>query len=160
MRSKFMLAPLMVSLCLWLSACGSSTTSSTGGAPPSASAPHCSTFKKIKIAAHLAISYEAFKRYLYNPWQAGDFKKGSPHRKTRIVKAVVAALVGIHEAKVGVRELEQCGAGSKAASLLSSIEGKLTGMKNGTTDATSDSQVSSAVTGLNSDFQKLKGSAS
>ncbi|MBJ7471065.1 MAG: hypothetical protein JHD16_07160 [Solirubrobacteraceae bacterium] len=45
---------------------------------------------KTEIALRLGLAYGAFKRYIYTPAQAGQFKSGAEGRKTAIAKAAVA----------------------------------------------------------------------
>jgi hypothetical protein len=147
----------MIVLCsvIFVAGCGGSSSSSSS----SSSTQHCGLIKKTKIALHLGVAYVAFHRYLYKPWRAGLFAKGTPHRKTRIVKAVVATLVGVHEAKVAVRQLQACGAGRKAAGLVAAAESKLAAVR-GTSDSTSDAQLGNEMQGLNTTFTQLQGAGS
>jgi hypothetical protein len=157
MRASFRpVAVILLALLLAVAAtgCGGSSSSSSGSSSGTTT-KKCGTFKKIKIAAHLGIAYIAFKKWVYTPWRQGQFHTGTPHRKTRIVKAAIAALVGVHEARVALRQLRECGAGQRASQALDSIQTKLTGMRNGTSDTTSDAQLGSEVQSLNSSYAQL-----
>lgn len=87
-------------------ACGSSG-SSTPAAPPAsqtvssagsqAAAPAaCASagtrkIPKTRLLADLALTYGAFHRYLYKPFKAGAFHKGSSGRTKAVIKAALAS---------------------------------------------------------------------
>jgi hypothetical protein len=146
---------LMLLLAVTVSGCGGSSASS-GSSGTGSTTTHCGFFKKAKIGLHIGVAYFAFHHWLYKPWRAGEFRKGAPKRKRRIVKAIIATLVGVHEAKVAVRQLQACGAGKRVAGLVSAAESKLTGMRSSTTDTTPDSQLNSQLQGLSSSFSQIR----
>jgi len=49
-------------------------------------------FAKTRFVLHTGEAFGAFHRYLYKPYQAGSFRKGSPGRIKAFVKAAAAAL--------------------------------------------------------------------
>lgn len=51
------------------------------------SASHPAFFDKTRFAFHLGLAYFAFHHFVYNPYKAGSFKAGAPHRTGRIIKA-------------------------------------------------------------------------
>ncbi|GAC1515386.1 MAG: hypothetical protein NVS2B16_23730 [Chloroflexota bacterium] len=75
----------------------SSAPSSTLAAPRTPA--HPAVFDKTRFVFHLGLAYFAFHHFVYNPYRAGAFKKGAPHRTGRIIKAGVALLVTYHELK-------------------------------------------------------------
>lgn len=91
-------------MALGASACGSSSkTTSTNAAAPTASASsstgtgssQCASagtrhFQKTRLVADLGLAYGAFHRYLYKPYQAGSFRKGSSGRTVAIIKGTAA----------------------------------------------------------------------
>lgn len=78
-------------------ACSSHHTTTAVSAGNAASPGACPTsntraFAKTRFVADAALAAGAFKRYIYTPYQQGNFKKGSPHRIATMAKAVVAGL--------------------------------------------------------------------
>jgi hypothetical protein len=88
-------------------ACGSSSSSTPAAAPTaqsasaagpqtgSPSAASCASvgtrkIPKTRLLADLALTYGAFHRYLYRPYQAGTFRKGAHGRIKAIIKAGLA----------------------------------------------------------------------
>ncbi len=55
-------------------------------------ARNTTAFAKTKFVAHTGLAFGAFRQWLYKPYTAGTFKKGSKGRVKAIVKAGVAAL--------------------------------------------------------------------
>jgi hypothetical protein len=91
-------------------ACGSSSSSTQAAAPVSQAASSAVTgtaspaaascasvgtreIPKTRLLADLALTYGAFHRYLYKPYQAGTFRKGAHGRTTAIIKAGLATAV-------------------------------------------------------------------
>lgn len=124
---------------LFASLVGMGTVQPTSAAPVHPAQPvaakvqaaHCGFLKKADIVLHLGIAYIAFKKWLYDPYKAGKFKKGAPGRKVTIVKGVIAALVGVHELRVAISKANNCGAGARMQSLLNTITNKANALKNG-----------------------------
>jgi hypothetical protein len=73
---------------------GASTATARAAASPSASAtcPAKSTKKAAKtlFVVDVGVSVGAFKKWIYNPWKAGSFNKGTKGRIKAIIKAAVA----------------------------------------------------------------------
>jgi hypothetical protein len=104
---------LVISMMLLLggaTACGSSSSSTQAAAPASQAASSAVTstasaavascasagtreIPKTRLLADLALTYGAFHRYLYKPYQAGTFRKGAHGRTTAIIKAGQASAV-------------------------------------------------------------------
>jgi hypothetical protein len=77
-------------------ATASQTASGTVADSASASAAACASagtrkIPKTRLLADLALTYGAFHRYLYKPYQAGTFSKGAKGRTTAIIKAGLAS---------------------------------------------------------------------
>lgn len=102
---------VLLAISLLLTACGSKTSPSTGSvaAPTQGSTsagttagtattdPQCPSsnaknFAKTKFVLHTAEGFGAFHRYLYKPYKAGAFSKGSSGRIKTFLKAGAAAL--------------------------------------------------------------------
>ena len=110
---------VLLALSVLLTACGGKTGSTTGatgrGSQPQATAPaqpqsgtaggaaatgsgaQCPTsnaknFAKTRFVLHTAEGFGAFHRYLYKPYKAGAFTKGSSGRIKTFLKAGAAAL--------------------------------------------------------------------
>ena len=74
-------------------AAAASQTSSSTASASSDSCAEAGTRKipKTRLLADLALTYGAFHRYLYKPYQAGTFHKGASGRTTAIIKAGLAS---------------------------------------------------------------------
>jgi hypothetical protein len=77
-------------------AASSSSTASAGTATGPASPASCASagtrkIPKTRLLADLGLTYGAFHRYLYKPYQAGTFQKGAKGRTTAIIKAGLAS---------------------------------------------------------------------
>ncbi|MFD0683685.1 hypothetical protein [Actinomadura fibrosa] len=64
----------------------------SGSASGAAACPTEQTkkFAKTRFAADAGLSFGAFHRYIWKPYQAGDFQQGADGRKTALVKAAAA----------------------------------------------------------------------
>jgi hypothetical protein len=76
-------------------ATASQTASGAAAQSASSSAAACASagtrkIPKTRLLADLALTYGAFHRYLYKPYQAGTFQKGASGRTTAIIKAGLA----------------------------------------------------------------------
>jgi len=74
----------------------SQTVSSAGSqtaTPASCASVGTRKIPKTRLLADLALTYGAFHRYLYKPYQAGTFRKGAHGRTTAIIKAGLATAV-------------------------------------------------------------------
>jgi len=67
---------------------------STGTAAAGTQCPSSNTknFAKSRFVLHTGEAFGAFHRYLYKPYQAGSFRKGTPGRLKAFLKAGAAAL--------------------------------------------------------------------
>jgi len=59
-------------------------------------------FDKTRFLLHMGFAFYAFHHFVYNPYKAGAFSKGTPRRFLRLVKASVALIFAYHEVKVSV----------------------------------------------------------
>ena len=108
MRRVLSVIAVLVVLSGGATACGSSSKSTHAASPATQAAPaspaqaaspsaaSCASagtrkIPKTRLLADLALTYGAFHRYLYKPYQAGAFKKGAEGRTKTIIKAVLAA---------------------------------------------------------------------
>lgn len=155
--SGFLVAVLLASLLSVVVARPTSAQSVHSNSQQTAARVHaksCGLFTKVKIVAHIGIAYVAFKHWLYTPYREGKFKKGAKGRKATIVKAVVAALVGVHELHVALNQAKNCGAGAKMQSLLNVITGKANFLHKNASSA-SDAAVGSSVNGMSSAWNQI-----
>lgn len=134
---------------------------SAGGASAGASTGTCAQagtrkIPKTRLLADLALTYGAFHRYLYKPYEAGAFHKGASGRTKAIVKAGLAsaAIVKLlsNASKNAAADPTLC----KYVPNIDSIKGGLTGLaakiKGGTA-------TSGDVSDLNGQFDQLKNGA-
>jgi hypothetical protein len=99
---------LILGLALLAGAATACSTSSKSSAPPAAAASQASSgaaspssgscaeagtrkIPKTRLLADLALTYGAFHRYLYKPYEAGAFHKGASGRTKAIIKAGLAS---------------------------------------------------------------------
>ncbi len=68
-------------------------TAAQSASPSASSCASAGTRKipKTRLLADLALTYGAFHRYLYNPYKAGSFHKGTNGRTKAIIKAGLAS---------------------------------------------------------------------
>ena len=76
-------------------AAAGATGSNVAAAPASATPGACPTsstksFAKTRFVADIALAGGAFKRYIYTPAKAGQFKKGADGKTKALIKAVAA----------------------------------------------------------------------
>lgn len=57
-------------------------------------------FAKTKFVLHAGLGAGAVKRYIVDPYQEGQFKKGADKRKRTIVKAAIAGAFAVREFKL------------------------------------------------------------
>jgi hypothetical protein len=93
----------MLAIVLTLSACGSSTTTTTNAAGQTVVTCHI-RLAKTKFALHAGLALGAFHRYILKPYHAGAFKTGAPGRKKALLKAGASGLFAYHELKVADRD--------------------------------------------------------
>jgi hypothetical protein len=100
---------LVIGLLAFTAACSSTSSStvnsaSNTGAPAAASAAPGTTcptsntksFAKTRFVADVALAGGAFKRYIYSPAKAGQFKKGAHGKVLALVKAAAAGAFTIN----------------------------------------------------------------
>lgn len=90
-------------LVLALAACGKTTTTTTTANGQVVTTCHIS-FAKTKFLLHAGLAAGAFHRYVYKPYRAGAFAKGTPGRKKALTKAAASALFAYHELKVAAED--------------------------------------------------------
>ena len=147
-------------------ACGSSGKSSS---PPAAAAGQASSsassstgtcaeagtrkIPKTRLLADLGLTYGAFHRYLYKPYQAGAFHKGADGRTKAIIKAGLAsaAIVKLlsNASKNAAADPTLC----KYVPNIDNIKGGLAGLADKIKGGTASS---SDVSNLNGQFDQLK----
>ena len=71
---------------------GSATSAASASAAPASCPSEASGFAKTKFAAHAALGFGAFHRYIYKPYRAGTFRSGAHGRLAAFIKAGLAAL--------------------------------------------------------------------
>lgn len=155
---------------LLVGGCGSkksSNSASTGTATAAASAtaaandngdvnmtcPEKNTisFAKTKFVTHAALGTGAFRHWVYKPFKAGSFAKGSKGRVMTFVKAGAAALFVKRELRLTSEDAKASPALCKAiAKPLSDLANKITGAV-----SKAKSGDTSAIEGLNTDANSL-----
>jgi hypothetical protein len=134
-----------------------SQTASSTASPAAASCTSAGTRKipKTRLLADLALTYGAFHRYLYKPYQAGAFHKGAHGRTVAIIKAGLAAAAII---KLLSNAQENAAADPTLCKYVPSMDGikaslsSLTGKIKGGTATSSDADSTSSL------FDQLKNS--
>lgn len=111
-RASAALVPL-VAATIALSGCGAKTPSSAGGAPTATTAPGSSSatsagasagpggcpttntrsFAKTRFVADVGLAAGTFHHWIYAPYKAGSFNKGTKGRVTALIKAGAVALI-------------------------------------------------------------------
>jgi hypothetical protein len=147
-------------------ACGSSGKSSN---PPAAAAGQASSsassstgtcaeagtrkIPKTRLLADLGLTYGAFHRYLYKPYEAGAFHKGADGRTKAIIKAGLASAAIFkllsNASKNAAADPTLC----KYVPSIDNIKGGLAGLANKIKGGTASS---SDVSNLNGQFGQLK----
>jgi hypothetical protein len=115
-RPVLLVALLACAAALALSACGSSSNSTTVG----------TTHAVVGFAAHAGLAFGAVKLFIYNPYKAGKLK--FPHVGT-LAKAGLAALFAYHEVKKARAELNGHSKLSKLVGPLTALGTALTLLK-------------------------------
>jgi hypothetical protein len=104
MAKRLLVLVISLTLVMFLAAgCKSSPTTAAGGGVPATSTARASAaptacpskasgFAKTKFAAHAALGFGAFHRYIYKPYRAGTFRSGAHGRLVAFIKAGLAAL--------------------------------------------------------------------
>lgn len=81
---------------------------STDAQPIDQSCPTSNTisFAKTKFVLHSGLAFGAFHRYLYKPYKANAFSKGTPGRFTAMVKGGLAALFVKREIRLASEDVK------------------------------------------------------
>ena len=105
---------------LAVSACGSSSSSTNTGTGMSATttATTSVTHPDVKFVLHAGLAFGAFHRYIYKPFEAGDFSHPLEHKLATIKAGVAAAFV--------YRELKEAIDAAKGSPTLSKLVAPLT----------------------------------
>lgn len=127
---------LMVAGVLALAGCGSSASS--GSSAGSGQTTQHIAFAKTKFLIHAGLAFGAFHRYIYKPFRNGGFTPPLRH-KAAIVKAGLAALFALHEARIALRDAQASPVLSKLVAPLTALQRRLAGLggrlKSGSLDA-------------------------
>jgi hypothetical protein len=132
-----------------------SQTAASTASPSSGTCAEAGTRKipKTRLLADLALTYGAFHRYLYKPYEAGAFHKGASGRTKAIIKAGLASAAII---KLLSNASENAAADPtlcKYVPNVDNIKAGLTGLANKIKGGTA---TSSDVSNLSSQFDQLK----
>ncbi|WP_443072650.1 hypothetical protein [Streptomyces sp. RPT161] len=116
------LAALMSALLLVVPACSgkSKQTSSASSAPSASSSADKVRFAKTKFVANASLASGAVYQWIYKPYKAGTFKKGTKGRTGALVKGGLAATFAYNRYKAAIRD-------AKGDPLLSKAVAPLTG---------------------------------
>jgi hypothetical protein len=88
-------------------------------------------FAKTKFVIDAGLAFGAFKRYIYDPYKAGKFKKGAQGRKTAFIKAAAAGLFAYNRLKAAHRAALSSDTLRKLADKVDAAAGKLKGLATG-----------------------------
>jgi hypothetical protein len=106
MRLKFAMLGLLAALLLAVvSPSFAGRTSAAVPAAPAAtsSQTHAAFLDKTRFLLHAGMGYYAFHHFVWARYKNGGFSASDPHRKSNIVKAVIALAFAYHEFKVAYR---------------------------------------------------------
>lgn len=161
------LVAVLIALSVLLTACGGKTATGTGPLPQvsapaqpqsgtasvaaAAGAPcpdsNAKNFAKTRFVLHTAEGFGAFHRYLYKPYKAGSFTKGSSGRISAFVKAGAAALFIKRQVRLASENVKAnptlCRAiAAPLAKVGDEISGAVTKLKGGDASGIEDAQKS------------------
>ena len=86
--------------------------------------PSNALFDKTRFVAHLGVAFFAFHHFVSQPYKAGSFQAGAPHRTKALVKGGAALLFAVHEVKVANKIAHK-----SSSPTLQAIAGKLDAMQ-------------------------------
>jgi hypothetical protein len=137
---------LAVIAVLVIAGCGSSS-SGASSAGSGQTTQHIA-FAKTKFLLHAGLAFGAFHRYIYKPLRSGGFSPPLQH-KAAIVKAGLAALFALHEAKIALRDAQASPVLSKLVAPLTALQRQLAGLggrlKSGQLDSSGINSAASTV---------------
>lgn len=121
-----------------VAACGNDTkvvTSTTSDGTVSTRTVPDVKFAKAQFVLHTGLAIGAFKKWIYDPWKAGDFKEGAPKRKRTLAKAALAGAFTLRELKAArdaaLSDDQLRGLGDKLSSSIGLIDQFIPGVENG-----------------------------
>lgn len=159
MKSKFLVFALIVAVFAGMTMPSFSSTAQAAGYQSAPAQSHTHFFDKTRFLFHMGLAFGAFHHWVYKPYRAGSFKKGSMHRVLSIVKAAAALAFAYHEFRAAYVIAK--GSNSKTlhflVSPLNSLNGKLTGI---TSRWKSGKYSDGDVKNLNGQFNSLGNTAS
>ena len=169
-RRTPLIVPLLLALSIVLTACGGKASTATGtpggGVPATAPAQpqsnasdgaasagsqcpasNAKNFAKTRFVLHTAEGFGAFHRYLYKPYKAGAFSKGSSGRIQTFLKAGAAALFIKRQVRLASEDVKANPTLCKAiaaplAKVGDGISGAVTKLKGGDPSGIEDAQKS------------------
>ena len=106
MRHKFVMLGLLAALLLAVvSPSFAGRTSAAVPAAPAATSSHThpAFLDKTRFLLHAGAGFYAFHHFVWARYKNGGFSASDPHRKSNIVKAVIALAFAYHEFKVAYR---------------------------------------------------------
>ena len=106
MRPKFVMLGLLAALLLAVAApsCAGRTSAAAPAAPVATPArTRAAILDKTRFLAHAGAGFYAFHHFVWARYKNGGFSASDPHRKSNIVKAVIALAFAYHEFKVAYR---------------------------------------------------------
>jgi len=128
---------------------------STGTAAAGTQCPSSNTknFAKTRFVLHTGEAFGAFHRYLYKPYKAGSFHKGTPGRLKAFVKAGAAALFIKRQVRLATEDVKANPTLCKAvaaplAKVGDTINGAVTKLKGG--DASGITDANTSIDGIKS----------
>jgi len=125
----------------------------TGAAGTQCPSSNTKNFAKSRFVLHTGEAFGAFHRYLYKPYQAGSFHKGSPGRLKAFVKAGAAALFIKRQVRLATEDVKANPTLCKAvaaplAKVGDTISGAVSKLKGG--DASGITDANTSIDGIKS----------
>jgi len=116
-------------------------------------------FAKTKFVLHTGLALGAFKRWIYNPWRAGTFKKGAGGRTKALVKAGLAAAFTANELKnarnAALSDDRLRGIGQRLGPLQEKVKGLVPGFRDGNFSAGDVAALAAGLGGVTALASKL-----
>lgn len=143
MLSVKKLSPLLCALAValplvGLTACGNDTkvvtATNSDGQTTTRTVPDVK-FAKAQFVLHTGLAIGAFKKWIYDPYRAGEFKQGAPGRRKALVKAALAGAFTLRELKAArdaaLSDDQLRGVGDKLSSAIGLASGLVPGLDKG-----------------------------
>ena len=109
-------------------------------------------FAKTKFVLHTGLAIGAFKKWIYDPYRAGTFKKGSSGRTRALVKAALAGAFTANELKnarnAALSDDRLRGLGDRMTALIGKVQGLVPGLRSGNLNVASIASLAAGLGGV------------